>query len=575
MTLISDHKYVSIGSVPISEDNPSGENIRYGAAFEQLEAELAKQESLNAETVDWQVVAKLSSEIIEKSSKDLLVGSYLCYALLMTERYAGLAVGLNILSEIVENHWEGLFPPLKRMRARQTAFVWLAEKAGTYLSAQAPGPNDSEAVLAAAAAIKLLDNQLVENMGDQAPMLSEIARPLKNYSQSALAAQEKIKQEVDKSAEMVEKTVSAVPDKGLTQDAEPVADGPSAKVEETETATIKPQPVPSQTPVAAKPVVQSEAVASAAGVENDADTKKILRQLQTTMRDISSFWINSKLSDPRPYRQARIAVWMVIENVPPDQGCTTQINPPAAERLKYFETQLGKKEYTQLVPELEKTLSRSPFWLNGHFLVVKALRQIGIENNDAVQTIIRELGNFLDRLPSVLQLSFSDNTPFADDQTRMWIESEVLISKSADGEGSAASVSDADEWSAALDAAKQLAAGGETDQAVALLSEGISSSEQLRDQFYWRCALADLYIQTGSIAVASAMLEQLLKQCDNLHVASWEPGLLAKVYRLLFQSYQKQKKLKKDDTSLDAKIDQVFEQLCWFDPIAASSVKGE
>ena len=66
---------------PVSETAPCGENIRYETVFEELEAELAKQESLNSETVDWNRVSELSSNILKDSSKDLLVAAYLCQSL--------------------------------------------------------------------------------------------------------------------------------------------------------------------------------------------------------------------------------------------------------------------------------------------------------------------------------------------------------------------------------------------------------------------------------------------------------------------------------------------------------------
>ena len=557
MTLISDHIYGSIGASPVSEANPCGENIRYEPEFEQLEAELAKQESLSAETVDWQLVAKLSSQIIDNSSKDLLVGTYLCQALLMTEGFAGLAVGLHVLNELVENFWDGLFPPLKRMRARQTAFAWLAEKAGQYLSEHPPGASDGEAILAAAEAIKALDSLLVEKMGDQAPMLTDISRPLKNYSQSALAEREK-----------AEKVAESTPEVAAEK-------APEIAVENTDLkAAEAPPPAVEKTPVASVPKAAPEAPVISGTLESDADSKKILRQLQTTMRDISSFWITARLSDPRPYRQARVAAWMVVENVPPDNDGVTQINPPAAERLKYFESQQEKKDHASLIPELEKTLARAPFWLDGHFLVIKSLRQLGVEYDEVVQTIIRELSNFLDRLPQTMQLSFSDGTPFASDQTRMWIDAEVLGSRGGSAQSSDSSQGTGDAWSTALSKAKQLAASGDTEQAVQLLKDGISNSAQLRDQFQWRCALAELLLQTGGAETAASILEQVGKQAGEIRLADWEPSLLAKIYNLLFQSYQKQKKLKKDDKSLDAKLEHAFEQLCWFDPIAALSVKG-
>lgn len=554
--VINSHALSSIGSSPISEASPCGEDVRYESEFEQLEAELAKQESLNAEVVDWQVVSRLSSSIIQKSSKDLLVGSYLSYALLVNEGYLGFAAGLNVLTDMVDSYWDGLYPPVKRLRARKTAFIWLAEKAGQYLAQHPPGPADNEAIIAAHDIIKSLDGLLVEKMGDEAPMLTDVSRPLKNFSQGARADLEKAAKSVDP------------PQAPSTP--EPAASTPD--VAASETPAVAPAPVAKPTASEkSKPAIAAPVDAGA--VESDADTKKILRQLQTTMRDIAAFWIAAKLSDPRPYRQGRTAAWMVVESVPPDNAGVTQINPPAPERLKYFEVQAGKDDHATLIVELEKTLARSPFWLDGHFHVVQALRKLGPEYDDVVQTIIRELKSFLDRLPTMLQLSFSDGTPFASDQSQMWIDTEVLSSSAS---GSAAADGSVGElWFSTLESAKQMAAGGDAKQAIALMNDGLAASTQMRDQFYWRYALADLLLQVGRAEDAAAILEQAGDQAAEMQVSTWEPGLLAKIYNLLYQSYQKQQKTNKDDKSLEVKAQNAFKKFCWFDPVTALSLRGK
>ena len=311
-------------------------------------------------------------------------------------------------------------------------------------------------------------------------------------------------------------------------------------------------------------------------LESDADSKKILRQLQSTARDVAGFWISQKLSDARPYRIARMAVFMTIERAPPDNSGVTQVNPPTPERLKFFEAQLVKGESISLIPELEKTLARSPYWFDGQFMVVKSLRSSGAEYEEAVQAVIRELGNFISRLPEVVNLSFSNKLPFANDQTRMWLEAEVL------GQGSGGSSNNVDEdesnsgelWARTLLDAKKLAAAGDIDKALVMLSEGMSSAGQLREQVYWRCAIADLMLHTGKSDVAVSLLEQASLQVKTMRIPEWEPQLLAKIYTLLFQSYQKQQKANKDDKSLKGKTELAYEQLCWFDPIAALSLKG-
>jgi type VI secretion system protein VasJ len=532
----TEHSLYKIGIEPISVEQPCGENVRYLPDFEQLEAELAKQESLSAETVDWKTVADLSAGIIKGTSKDLLVAAYLCNALVITEGYSGLAVGLNILNDMVNNFWDDLFPPLKRLRARQTAISWLAEKAGAHIQANPPAPTDTIVLIEAADMLKQLDNTLVEKMGDQAPLLTDLSSALKNYRRSAQA--------------------EASRSEAATADAES-----SPSMEEPRTAPAAARPKPAAPP-------------ETGALETEADSKKALRQIQSSVRDIAAFCISQKLSDARAYRLARVAAWMVIEKTPPDNNGVTQINPPAPERLKFFEVQRDKGDFAALIPELEKTLARSPFWLDGHFEVVNALRALGPEYESAVQTVIRELNCFLRRLPEVPELSFADEMAFAGDQTRLWLNAEVFhaddaTNVSGDGDG----LGD-EPWNLALLEAKQVAAGGDSDEAIALLNAGLANAGALRAQIYWRCALAELLLQIGKAVPACAILESLSQQAESRQMAEWEPQLMSRIYNLLIQSYQKQQKSRKDDKSLKDKAEQAFAQLCWFDPITAISLKG-
>ena len=390
MSSVENHVLAAIGIDPVTQSSPCGENIRYETVFEELETELAKQESLSSEVVDWEHVSELSSNILKNSSKDILVGAYLTQALLITEGYAGLAVGLKILSDMVEKHWDCLFPPAKRMRARATAITWLAERAGAFISEKTPAANDAEAVTEAAEYIRLLDTELVEKMGDSAPMLNDLSRPLKNYKKSA-------------EAEMARLSAPAAETSAETQ-----AQAQSASPAKTKQA---------------KSTVVAEEVGD---ITSENDAKKILRQTQDNVRKVSNYWSGKKLSDARAYRVARVASWIMIEAAPPANEGGTQVMPPAADRIKFFERQIEKAEYSTVLPELEKTLLRAPFWIDGHNMVVTVLHAMGGEYEKAANAVIGELRHFLHRIPELQNLSFSDQAPFVSEQTKMWLEAEVL-----------------------------------------------------------------------------------------------------------------------------------------------------
>jgi len=555
-----NHVLSTIGEAPVSEAVPCGENIRYESVFEELEAELAKQESLNSETVDWKHVSQISSKILKESSKDLLVGAYLAQALLINEGYSGLAVGLKILHDMVDKHWDCLFPPAKRMRARGTAITWLAERAGTLISDKVPTAKDAEAVIEAAKYIRLLDAELAEKMGDAAPMVTDLSRPLKNFKQSADAEMAQ--------AAAPKENVAEVADEPLAQGASNIAAEMASDVEEPVQQVPRTKPAASRS----KSAKSSAAVTEVGDIASDTDAKKVLKQVQEITRKVSSYWSANKLSDPRAYRIARVATWMIIEAAPPATEGVTQVMPPAADRVKFFQGQIEKAEYSAVLPELEKTLLRAPFWIDGHSMVVIVLRAMGGEYEKAAQAVIGELRHLLQRVPELLDLSFSDQTPFASDQTRMWLESEVLVAGSS---GEAPSAGGSNAWDEALAAARKQAASGDIKAAMRMFEEGIANAGQVRDQFYWRCGLAELLLQTGEAAAASNLLKPMTERAEAYRLAEWEPGLLSKIYKLLYQSYRKQQGKKKEDSVINELVESTYDMLCWFDPVTALTVKGE
>jgi type VI secretion system protein VasJ len=113
---------------------PCGTDARFEPHHEAVRAEVAKLESPAGGPPDWVSVARRGSELLEKQSKDLLIASYTAHALLETEGALGLAVGLTLVNELIEQHWMGLYPPPARMRARSQALAWWLDKTGQRLS---------------------------------------------------------------------------------------------------------------------------------------------------------------------------------------------------------------------------------------------------------------------------------------------------------------------------------------------------------------------------------------------------------------------------------------------------------
>ena len=559
MSDIDQSTLQTLGSTPITEDNPAGDNIRYENSFEQLEAELAKLESLSNESVDWNVVLELATEILRSQSKDLLVAAYLAQALIQTRGYAGLLQGLGVIHALLEHFWEQMYPPVKRLRARAAALQWLMEKAGSFVEEHAPTGEDEQNALDAAVVLRDIDGLLVDKMAAKAPSLLDLGRPLKAHKQ-------------------------AIEHKRQQQQASPPTQQEPAPAPARQDSAAAPSNTPEVDPAtpgpvrAASPSAASSSNKTRAGslvLENDADARRLARQLQDMARKLATYWHKAQPADPKPYRLNRMAAWMLVEQAPPANDGQTQVNPPPAERCKKAQAQLQQGQYVALLSELEQSLARMPFWLDGHRMVAEALQALGKDYAQARETVIAETRHFLSRLPSIPQLKFADGTPFADQQTRLWLDSEVLVQAHDEEPASATTEAGPAPWQEVLEEARRLAAKGDRKAALALFHEGMRKAGDQRTRFQWHCSLADFLIQMGEPEVALSLLEEDLARQTHCELAQWEPVLLAHAQQLRYRACKKLNDKHDNDATWREKTNQAYLDLCRIDPLLALSVRGD
>jgi type VI secretion system protein VasJ len=166
----------TLGTTPISPESPGGSDVRYDPDFEALQAEIDKMTSPTAAgQVNWARVADLAAGILQTKSKDLTVAGYLAVALLMTRQIPGLDEGTALLRALLENFWETLYPPKKRMRGRAGAIAWWLDKSENALTRISPPPSPADLVTRLQANLQAMDSLLAEKMPD-APLLRSLQR---------------------------------------------------------------------------------------------------------------------------------------------------------------------------------------------------------------------------------------------------------------------------------------------------------------------------------------------------------------------------------------------------------------
>ena len=546
------HPLLNIGSTVITGDSPCGINAKYEPSFEALEAELGKQESLNAEKVDWKEVKALSTDLLQNTTKDYLVACYLAHSLNITEGYQGLLVGFKILEALTSNYWQESFPPAKRLRARKTAIEWLVEKTNQHIELAPPNSSDNEVVVELAKSIKNLDFELAEKMEAQAPNMSELNRNFKRLKQSAEFEIKETAEKAEKTKAPVSQTVAeVVPNEVAPSNEVQPADIP-VTIAEPHSAPVAATPKPA--PAASQPVA-----INTSNLNSDADAKKLYKQIQDALRQLADYHATTKASDAKRYRFSRSALWDSLDKLPPNKEGKTQLPKPPADKLKKLEALFEQGEFSAVLEQAEKSASKMPYWFDGQRVIANSLEALGGEFNKCSEALVSELKQFIKRVPSIINLCYSDGTPFADEQTQLWLNTQVLAEQSDSND-------QVDAVTELQQEAQKLAATGKLSEGLDLLKT--SNTQNLRDDFRIKLASAELVAQSGQTKVAIPLLERLINETKRINAIDWETDFTIKAYSILVQAYDKledEDALQKQQQKTDA-----FDQLCWFDPTAVA-----
>ena len=209
-------------------------------------------------------------------------------------------------------------------------------------------------------------------------------------------------------------------------------------------------------------------------------------------------------ADPRSFALHRVSLWLPVVDLPPDDGGVTMLPAPDQDQVTAIRALASAGNHVEVVNLCEAATEDRLFWLDPHRYAANALVALGHEGAHAA--LISGVSAFLNRFPRILDLKFQGGTPFADDQTRLWLSETVLKSGDAEGGGGG---SDDDGAGAALAEAKGLAASGKQDEAARVLTDGGRGAEGGRSRLLWDLAKAELCLSMGMADAAYGMLTAL------------------------------------------------------------------
>jgi len=122
---------------PISEEKPSGENLRYSGLYDEITE--ARRADEDVDQGDWKIALKiadfrqvfnLAAPALTSQTKDLQIAVWLSESLVKLHGFAGLRDGLKLVGGLQENFWETLFPEIDEgdMEGRANAIEGLSKQ---------------------------------------------------------------------------------------------------------------------------------------------------------------------------------------------------------------------------------------------------------------------------------------------------------------------------------------------------------------------------------------------------------------------------------------------------------------
>lgn len=117
----------------IQEDNPVGENLQYTGLYDEIREARRAEDSQEQgawkheiKTADWRKVIDLSTNALQNKTKDLQITVWLAEALVSSYGFLGLYDSFQLLSGLLENFWETIYPQDEEgdLEARANTFAW-------------------------------------------------------------------------------------------------------------------------------------------------------------------------------------------------------------------------------------------------------------------------------------------------------------------------------------------------------------------------------------------------------------------------------------------------------------------
>ncbi|MGH2419834.1 type VI secretion system protein TssA [Pseudomonas sp. C 49-2] len=454
---------------PIDPEQPAGHFDVEDETYQAIDQEMVKLGGLRESDIDWPYIDEASRQYLATQCKHWRVVAHLQVVWLRTRQWARWADALSLLAGMVELYWDSAYPkpgPTGYLNKRKQVQRLLGELGQVLPTLER---SSFEPAYQAAAELALANLQRCAESAklDPAP-LDALQRQLDKYSEPVVAT-------------------------------EPARAATSGSVLESAFfSSPKPQ-APS----------------------NEREQRRAVLNMAEQINQQDPY-------DPTGYQLRRFGLWSHLRTAPPiTRDRRTELTAVPKDIVDGYQDALNHNAIEpNLLLRLEKSVCASPYWLRGSYLAAQVASRLAME--EVAGAIRQTCERFVCRLPALLELCFSDGTPFVDAQTQAWITGADQAQTTGSPVQEYAGLRD--------ELATQLNTEG-VEVVLLRLQDLHATHDAPRQRSYATVIAADLLASRGLSWLADDLYASVARLMRETTAQGWEPELYRKVAQPIDDSH--------------------------------------
>ncbi|WP_213154306.1 type VI secretion system protein TssA [Pseudomonas carnis] len=454
---------------PIDPEQPAGHFDIEDETYQAIDQEMVKLGGLREGDIDWPYIDEASRQYLATQCKHWRVVAHLQVVWLRTRQWARWADALGLLAGMVELYWDSAHPkpgPTGYLNKRKQVQRLLSDLGQVLPTLER---SSFEPAYQAAAELALANLQRCAESAklDPAP-LDALQRQLDKYSEPVVATE---------------------PTRAATS---------GSVLESAFFARPKPQ-APS----------------------NEREQRRAVLNMAEQINQQDPY-------DPTGYQLRRFGLWSHLRTAPLiTRDRRTELTAVPKDIVDGYQDALNHNAIEpNLLLRLEKSVCASPYWLRGSYLAAEVASRLAME--EVAAAIRQTCERFVCRLPALLELCFSDGTPFVDAQTQAWITGADQAQTTGSPVQEYAGLRD--------ELASQLNTEG-VEVVLLRLQELHAAHEAPRQRSYATVIAADLLASRGLSWLADDLYANVARLMRDTTAQGWEPELYRKVAQPIDDSH--------------------------------------